>query len=154
MPVMWQFGTILIAIIGVLVTLVTVIITVLKLGRNTVTKGDLNNGIESLRSEMLRMFAKMESNFEQLRSEMDRRFAEAEADRKRIEDTAAADRDKIRAEVCSGFAEAAANREKIRDEGAADRERIRAEARDERNNIHSEINRQNHCENNYGLNRG
>ena len=114
MPVMWQFVTILIAIIGVLVTLVTVIITVLKLGRNTVTKGDLNNGIESLRSEMLRMFAKMESNFEQLRSQMDRRFAEAEADR----------------------------------------ERIRAEARDERNNIHSEINRENHCANNYGLNRG
>ena len=88
----WQFVAILVAVVGILVT---VIIAVLKLGRDTVSKDDLNNsieslrsemnsGIESLRSEMIRMFAKMESNFEQLRSDMDRRFAEAAADREQI----------------------------------------------------------------------
>ena len=96
---MWHFVAILVAILGILVTLVTVIIAVLKLGRNTVTKDDLTNNIESLRSEMLRMFAKMEANFEQLRTDMDRRFAEAATNLENVRVEARDERKAINAEI-------------------------------------------------------
>ena len=91
------------------------------------TKEDLNNSLESLRSEVNMRF-----------DEIDRRFAEAAADRKRIEETAALDREKIRDEVSNGFAAAAIDREKIRDEARDERQDIRVEARNERQDIRVE----------------
>ena len=124
-----QFSAILISILGVFVTL---FITMLKFNRNSVTKDDLNNSIESLRSEMNKRF-----------EEVNKRLDEATADRARIEKEAAVDRQKIRDE-------AVANRQEIRDEAVANRQEIKAEmssgfaqARDERKEIKREIIRQN-----------
>ena len=64
---------ILVPLLGIFVTLIFVII---KLGRNTVTKGDLNNSnnrIESPRSELNKRF-----------EEVNRRLDEAAAERKEI----------------------------------------------------------------------
>ena len=67
---MWQFVSILVSMVGILVT---VIIALIKFSRNTVTKNDLDNSldnrIDSLRSEMNTRF-----------DEVDRRFAEAALD--------------------------------------------------------------------------
>ena len=79
---------ILVPLLGIFVTLIFVII---KLGRNTVTKGDLNNSnnsIESPRSELNKRF-----------EEVNRRLDEAADDRKRIEAEAAAERKEINAEI-------------------------------------------------------
>ena len=119
---MWQFVSILVPIFGILVA---VIIALIKFSRNTVTKEDLNNSLESLRSEVNTRF-----------DEIDRRFAEAAADRKRIEETAALDREKIRDE-------ARTERQDIRDEARTERQDIRVEARAERQKINTEIVRQN-----------
>ena len=148
-----QLWAILIAVLGVLVTL---IITIFKFGRNTVTKEDLNNSIESLRLDINKRFQEVNRRFE----EVDRRFDEAATDRRRIEEDAADDRQKIRGEMSSGFAEAAEDRQKIREmssgfaeaaedrqkireEAVANRQEIRDEARDERKAINAEMIRQN-----------
>ena len=108
---LFQFGALLVSIIGVFVAL---FVMLLKINRNSATKEDLNNSIGVLRSEINKRF-----------EEVDRRFAEAAADREKIRmetregfAEAAADREKIRMEVREGFAEAAADREKIKDGNA------------------------------------
>ena len=55
-----QLWAILIAVLGVLVTL---IITIFKFGRNTVTKEDLNNSIESLRLDINKRFQEVNRRF-------------------------------------------------------------------------------------------
>ena len=106
-----QLWAILIAVLGVLVTL---IITIFKFGRNTVTKEDLNNSIESLRLDINKRF-----------QEVNRRFDEAATDRRRIEEDAADDRQKIRGEMSRGFDEAAEDRQKIIEEAVANRQKKR-----------------------------
>ena len=160
-----QLWAILIAVLGVLVTL---IITIFKFGRNTVTKEDLNNSIESLRLDINKRFQEVNRRFEEvdrrfeeaatdrrrieedaaddrqkIRGEMSSRFAEAAEDRQKIREEAAGDRQKIREEMSSGFAEAAEDRQKIREEAVGDRQEIRDEARDERKAINAEMIRQN-----------
>ena len=64
-----QFGTILVSIFGIFVTL---IITMFKFSRNTVTKVDLNNSTESLRLEINKRFEEVNRRFE----EVNRQFEE------------------------------------------------------------------------------
>lgn len=140
---LFQFGALLVSIIGVFVAL---FVMLLKINRNSVTREDLNNSIGVLRSEINKRF-----------EEVDRRFAEAAADREKIRietregfAEAAADREKIRMEMREGFAEAAADREKIRMEirewstaASVERKRIEEQAREDRKEIKSELSRQN-----------
>ena len=122
---LFQFGALLVSIIGVFVAL---FVMLLKINRNSVTREDLNTSIGVLRSEINKRF-----------EEVDRRFSEA-----------AADREKIRIETREGFAEAAADREKIRMEirerstaASVERKRIEEQAREDRKEIKSELSRQN-----------
>ena len=98
----FQFWAILVAILGVFVTL-------LKFNRNTITKEDLtsalNSAIEALRLDMNKRF-----------EEVDRRFEEA-----------AGDREKIRREMSEGFAGARVERKEIEDEARDDRKEIKRE---------------------------
>ena len=91
----FQFWAILVAILGVFVTL-------LKFNRNTLTKEDLtsalNSAIEALRLDMNKRF-----------QEVDRRFEEA-----------VGDREKIRREMSEGFADARVERQAIRRTTALD----------------------------------
>ena len=140
---LFQFGALLVSIIGVFVAL---FVMLLKINRNSVTREDLNTSIGVLRSEINKRF-----------EAVDRRFSEAAADREKIRietregfAEAAADREKIRMEMREGFAEAAADREKIRMEirerstaASVERKRIEEQAREDRKEIKSELSRQN-----------
>ena len=83
-----EFWTILGAFLTIFITL---IIAILKFGRDTVTKNDLNNKIESLFSAINQRFEAIDRQFE----EINRRL-----------DEATADREKIRMEMSEGFANA------------------------------------------------
>ena len=100
----FQFWAILVAILGVFVTL---FITLLKFNRNTITKEDLtsalNSAIEALRLDMNKRF-----------QEVDRRFEEA-----------VGDREKIRREMSEGFADARVERKEIENEARVERQAIR-----------------------------
>ena len=102
----FQFWAILVAILGVFVTL---FITLLKFNRNTITKEDLtsalNSAIEALRLDMNKRFQEVDRRFE----EVDRRFEEA-----------VGDREKIRREMSEGFADARVERQAIRRTTALD----------------------------------
>ena len=148
-------------LIPILAICVTLIITIVKLGRNTVSKKDLDDTIESLRSNINNRFeevnrrldeaavdrkrieAEAVSDRDKIRQAMSEGFAQATADRKRIEAEAAADRDKIRQAMSEGFAQAAADRKDMKDEASTERKRIEEAATADRKEIKREIIRQN-----------
>ena len=106
-----QFSAILISILGVFVTL---FITMLKFNRNSVTKDDLNNSIESLHSEMNKRFEEVNKRLDEATADRARIEKEAAADRQKIRDEAVANRQEIKAEMSSGFAQARDERKEIR----------------------------------------
>ena len=138
----FQFWAILVAILGVFVTL-------LKFNRNTITKEDLtsalNSAIEALRLDMNKRFEEVDRRFEEavgdrekIRREMSEGFADARVERQAIRDDArverqaikeeaAGDREKIRREMGEGFAGARVERKEIEDEARDDRKEIKRE---------------------------
>ena len=160
-----QLWAILIAVLGVLVTL---IIALLKFNRNSVTKEDLTSLKADLTSAFDRAIEALRLDMNKRFEEVDRRFEEAATERKEIKEEAAADRQLIRTEMSNGFDHARDERKAIKEEAAADRQLIRTEmskgfdharvdrqlirmemskgfdhARDERKAIEGEIIRQN-----------
>ena len=137
-----QFWTTLIAVFGVFVTL---LITMLKFNRNSVTKADLrdskeelNNSIEAFRLEVNKKLEEIDERLVEAAADRRRIEEEARADRQRIEKEAAADREKIRKETREGFAEAAVDRRRIEEEARAERKAIEKEARTDRQTIRAE----------------
>ena len=137
-----QFWTTLIAVFGVFVTL---LITMLKFNRNSVTKADLrdskeelNNSIEAFRLEVNKKLEEIDERLVEAAADRRRIEEEARADRQRIEKEAAADRGKIRKETREGFAEAAVDRRRIEEEARAERKAIEKEARTDRQTIRAE----------------
>ena len=137
-----QFWTTLIAVFGVFVTL---LITMLKFNRNSVTKADLrdskeelNNSIEAFRLEVNKKLEEIDERLVEAADDRRRIEEEARADRQRIEKEAAADREKIRKETREGFAEAAVDRRRIEEEARAERKAIEKEARTDRQTIRAE----------------
>ena len=133
---LFQFWALLVSIFGVFVSL---FLMLLKISRNSVTKEDLKNAIDALRSEMNRRFEEAAADRAKIRAEMKEGF-----------DEAAADRARIRAEMKEGFDEAAADRARIRAEikevssaASMERKRIEEHAREARKEIMREVNRQN-----------
>ena len=137
-----QFWTTLIAVFGVFVTL---LITMLKFNRNSVTKADLrdskeelNNSIEAFRLEVNKKLEEIDERLVEAAADRRRIEEEARADRQRIEKEAAVDREKIRKETREGFAEAAVDRRRIEEEARAERKAIEKEARTDRQTIRAE----------------
>ena len=137
-----QFWTTLIAVFGVFVTL---LITMLKFNRNSVTKADLrdskeelNNSIEAFRLEVNKKLEEIDERLVEAAADRRRIEEEARADRQRIEKEAAADREKIRKETREGFAEAAVDLRRIEEEARAERKAIEKEARTDRQTIRAE----------------
>ena len=87
-----HFWTILVAMFGIFVTL---FLAMLKFNRNSVTKNDLNNSTESLRSETNKRLEEINRRID----EVNKRLDDATADRERIEAEAIAAREKIRNEL-------------------------------------------------------
>ena len=122
-----EFWTILGAFLTIFVTL---IIAILKFGRDTVTKDDLNNKIESLLSAINQRFEAIDRQFE----EINRRLDEAATDRKEIKEEAATDREKIRIEMSAGFANAHDERKDIEEVARDDRKEIKGELKRQNQN--------------------
>ena len=91
----YHFWGILVPVLGIFVTL---IIALLKFSRNTVTKADLNNNMESLRSDI------------------NRRFDEAAADRQKISNEVRDQCKDIKTEMSEKFNLAHVERQKINGE--------------------------------------